>query len=34
MVRGSFTATGVGPLVKIEGIMNGEMYRDIRSNFS
>ena len=28
MVWGCFTASSVGPLVKIEGIMNDEMYRD------
>jgi len=32
MVWGCFTASGVGPLVKIEGIMNGEMDRDILIN--
>jgi len=32
MVSGCFTASGVGPLVKIEGFMNGEMYRDILIN--
>ena len=32
MVWGCFTASGVGPLVKIKGIMNGEMYRDILRN--
>ena len=32
MVWGCFTASGVGPLVKIEGIMNGEMYRHILIN--
>ena len=35
MVWSWFTAFGLGPLVKIEGIMNGEMYRDIlRNNLS
>ena len=34
-VWGYFTASGVGALVKIEGIMNGEIYRDIlRNNLS
>jgi len=32
MVWGCFTASGIGPLVEIEGIMNGEMYRDILIN--
>jgi len=32
MVWGCFTASGVGPLGKIEGIMNGEMDRDILVN--
>ena len=32
-IRGvCFTASGVGLLVKIEGIMNDEMYRHIRGN--
>ena len=35
MVWGCFTASGEGPLVKIEVIMNGEVYRDIlRHNLS
>lgn len=29
MVWGCFTAFGVGPIVKIDGIMNGEMYKNI-----
>ena len=32
MVWDCFTASGVGLLVKIKGIMNGEMYRDILRN--
>jgi len=32
MVWGCFTASSIGPLVKIEGFMNGEMYRDILIN--
>ena len=35
MVWGCFTEFGVDPLVKIKGIMNGEMYRNIlRNNLS
>lgn len=29
MVWGAFSAQGLGPLIKIEGIMNGVMYREI-----
>ena len=32
MVRDCFNVSGVGPLVKIEGIMNGEVFRDILTN--
>ena len=32
MVWGCFTASGVGPPVKIDGILNGEMYRAIIGN--
>ena len=35
MVCDCCTTSDVGPLVKIEGIMNGEMYRDfLRNNLS
>ena len=29
MVWGCFTSSGVGPIVRIDGIMNGEMYKNI-----
>ena len=32
IVWGCFTTSGIGPLVKFKGTMNGEMYRDILTN--
>ena len=32
MVWDGFTASGVASLIKIKGIMNGEVYRDIMRN--